>query len=120
MKFSTEFVERVTELFAEELEDGLADQPDPRIDDVESTLRQFLVQMGAACLGVYLSGQDPRYPARTMPCACGEKASYYFRRLAKVVSVFGRVTYRRAYYVCSSCSQGQSPVDEKLGLEPGQ
>jgi hypothetical protein len=33
--------------------------------------------------------------------------------------VFGRLTYQRAYYAGCRCGQGQAPVDEQYGLEPG-
>ena len=36
------------------------------------------------------------------------------------MSVFGRVGYRQAYYICPSCHQGQAPLDTSLGLNAGQ
>jgi hypothetical protein len=35
-------------------------------------------------------------------------------------SVLGRVEYRRAYYLCPACHQGGYPLDERLGLRPGE
>jgi hypothetical protein len=37
-----------------------------------------------------------------------------------VHSVLGKAEYRRPYYICPDCSQGQSPLDERLGLAPGR
>lgn len=34
-----------------------------------------------------------------------------------VISVFGRVAYRRSYY--SGGGKGKAPLDEQLGLKPG-
>ncbi len=42
------------------------------------------------------------------------------KREAVVWSVFGKVNYRRRYYLCAHCHRGQSPLDERLGLLPGQ
>ena len=35
-------------------------------------------------------------------------------------SVFGKVSYWRRYYLCPHCHRGQSPLDERWGLVPGQ
>ena len=47
-------------------------------------------------------------------------ADYQFRRRAKTLTVFGWVEYRRAYYLCTHCHQGQYPLDQRFGLQPGQ
>lgn len=36
-----------------------------------------------------------------------------------MTSVFGRLTYERAYYAGCSCGTGKAPLDEQYGLEPG-
>jgi len=40
-------------------------------------------------------------------------------REAKVISVFGKVSYERAYYDGCTCEKGKAPLDEQFGLEPG-
>jgi hypothetical protein len=40
-------------------------------------------------------------------------------REAKVISVFGKTSYKRAYYAGCTCGKGKSPLDEQFGLEPG-
>lgn len=50
---------------------------------------------------------------------CGGELHYQRMRAAKVISVFGRVTYERAYYAGCRCQQGKAPLDEQFGLEPG-
>jgi hypothetical protein len=55
-----------------------------------------------------------------MACPCGATAKYQFRRTAKTFTVFDWVAYRRAYYLCGQCCQGQYPLDQRLGLEPGR
>jgi hypothetical protein len=37
-----------------------------------------------------------------------------------VITLQGRVYYRRAYYLCHRCGTGHYPLDERLGIEPGQ
>jgi hypothetical protein len=45
---------------------------------------------------------------------------YQRLRAATVLSVFGRVTYERAYYAGCACGQGYAPVDDRYGLHAGQ
>jgi len=86
---------------------------------LETELRECLRQTGAQALSEFLSSALGT-PAATVPCACGETLHYQRRRSAVVVSVFGRVVYTRAYYAGCACGQGQAPVDEQYGIEPGQ
>jgi hypothetical protein len=86
---------------------------------LETELRECLRQTGAQALSEFLSSALGT-PAATVPCACGETLHYQRRRSAVVVSVFGRVGYTRAYYAGCACGQGQAPVDEQYGIEPGQ
>lgn len=120
MKFNTELVRQVQKLMVAELEAQVEQRPEARIDGIELVLRQMMSQIGAACLEAYLTAQDPPYPEATTLCPCGGKAEYRFRREGKLLSVFDWVRYRRAYYVCPGCHAGQYPLDERLGLEPGQ
>jgi hypothetical protein len=36
------------------------------------------------------------------------------------ITLHGRVYYRRAYYRCEQCEHGHYPLDERLGIKPGQ
>lgn len=46
--------------------------------------------------------------------------TYLCTRPATIVSVFGRVGYRRGYYLCEYCRARQSPLDRRIGIEAGQ
>jgi hypothetical protein len=120
MDFSTGFVAQVAQLFVAELESQLRQQSDIKIAKIEGTMREMLRDIGAGCLGIYLTQQDGVYPKSEISCSCGDKAVYRGRREVKILSVFGWVPYRRAYYLCSGCQKGQSPLDQRLGLEPGK
>ena len=120
MKYSTEFITQVTELFVAELETQLEDQPDIKVAGIEGAMREILREVGVQALSAYLSGEDALYPEAEIPCPCGQTASYQFRRPAQTLSVFGWAKYRRAYYLCPECHQGLAPLDQRLGLEPGK
>ncbi len=88
------------------------------IGEIEIQMRELLRQVGAAALGQYLSGLSTPEVAK-IACACGGEMVYQREREASLLSVFGRVQYRRSYYAGCSCGKGQAPLDRKLGLKPG-
>jgi hypothetical protein len=120
MEFSTEWTRQLAESLAREVRKRVRDCPDLRAAELEGELREAMWELGARCLEAVLNSLEERYPEEGVPCSCGGRAEYRFRREAKVLSVFGWVSYRRAYYVCPTCHRGQCPVDGKFGLRPGQ
>jgi hypothetical protein len=47
---------------------------------------------------------------------CQRTAGYHAERGRVLVSLFGAVSYRRAYYYCRRCGQGLHPFDEQAGI----
>jgi hypothetical protein len=115
----TNLARQVAEVFkahvAQHIQTG---QPSLTIADVENDLRELLRQIGAQALSLFLSSTLGT-PAAEMPCACGGTLHYQRRRSATITTVFGKVTYERAYYAGCGCGQGKAPMDEQYGLEPG-
>ena len=112
-------VEQMAELLAEGVKEWIESEPEEGIGEVETRMRHLLQEVGKRALGKSISAADERCQRQTS-CDCGGTARYVARRPAKVLSVFGWVAYRRAYYLCPECRQGQSPLDGRLGLRPGQ
>ena len=119
MEFSTEAVEKMATILVEEMERlGVVAGG---IRDIETGMREVLRAVGAEALGRALERNDQRQVTeKTRPCGCGSSLVYQFRRSAVILSVFGRVRYRRRYYTCATCHQGQAPVDQQLGIEAGE
>lgn len=119
MEFSTEglkpLAERLAHLIGKELEQA----DELTASQIEEGIRQRLRELGQMTMGLILSHQDGE-AEREMACECGGQLYYQRRRPAKVLSVFDWVEYERSYYAGCQCGQGKAPVDEKLGLEPGQ
>jgi hypothetical protein len=90
----------------------------PSIAQIEADLREALRQIGLQALGLFLNSMQTT-PLNEIPCECGGSLHYQRMRQAKVVSVFGKTVYRRAYYAGCSCGRGKAPLDEQFGLEPG-
>jgi len=90
------------------------------LSEMERGIREMLVKLGNFLLTSWLALQNDRYPPETITCRCGATARYREMREGVLFTLFGRVTYRRAYYLCNSCHQGTYPLDERLGLRPGE
>lgn len=119
MEFSTEVVEKMAEILAEEMGNMLSDPQNIR--EVETGMREMLQKVGAEGLKRYLEHVDEgEAREKEMACECGEKLVYMFRREAVILSVFGRVSYKRRYFVCPDCGRGQSPLDRRLHFEAGE
>ncbi len=86
---------------------------------IETSLREILRQVGVEALSQFLSSAQST-PETERPCACGGTLHYQRYRAATVLSVFGQVSYTRAYYAACVCGQGCAPLDEQYGLQPGR
>jgi hypothetical protein len=118
VKFSTEAIKKMAEIMISEMQQiGLGGEG---IRDVEKGMREFLREVGVQALGRYLEQKDEEIEAAEPICVCGEPLNYLFKRKGTILSVFGRVTYRRSYHVCGQCHGGVSPLDRHMGIEAGQ
>ena len=120
MKFSTEMQVQVREMFVAGLQEEFREEVEVTVLEIETRLREMIVEIGAQSLGAYLSSQEAAYPPETVACKCAGEAKYASYKEAKVKSVFGWASYRRAYYICPECHCGQKPLDKRFALEPGQ
>lgn len=119
MKYSTESMKKISTQYAEMVKAALKEEGRPMgIAEIEQGMREGLRQIGQASIEEVLSGLETT-PAREIECKCGGKLKYQRKREAKVVSVFGKVSYWRAYYAGCECQEGKAPLDEEYGLEPG-
>lgn len=119
MEFSTKVVERMAAIMAEEMGQLLPNPNDIR--EVEMGMRELLQKVGAEALSRYLECADEADAAeKEKECSCQGKQEYLFRREAVILSVFGRVSYKRRYYVCGDCGSGQSPLDKRLHIAAGE
>lgn len=119
MEFSTKVVEKMTEIMAEEMGVLLPDPEDIR--EVETVMRELLQKVGAESLKRYLEQVDEgERQEKEKDCECHGKQQYLFRREAVILSVFGRVSYKRGYYVCKECSRGQCPLDKRMQIAAGE
>lgn len=90
------------------------------LSEMERHIRHMLLKLGRFLLGAWLTMLVEPYPAETVPCGCGGEAAYQFNRSGTLLTILGQIEYKRPYYLCASCQKGVYPLDQKLGLRPGQ
>lgn len=118
MKFSTEAICKMAEIMVSEMKQiGMEAEG---IRGVELGMREFLREVGVQALGSYLEQKDEEIQEAEVRCTCGEEMKYLFKREGTILSVFGRVRYRRRYQICEHCHVGRSALDQKMGIEAGQ
>lgn len=118
MEFSTTRLEQIAKLLAEEIKEQLAEEQG--INEMEQTMRKLVKE--AAGLGIQkaIEQGEERYAGKEVVCECRQMAQFVSKREAVVWTVFGKVCYKRRYYLCGECHQGQSPLDQKYEIMPGQ
>ena len=77
-------------------------------------VRDSMHHAGALAVHRLLAMPEPHAPR--VACACGQQAQYHESRLKQLKTVLGPVAYKRAYYLCANCHQGQSPRDQELDV----
>ena len=107
MKYNIEKINEIGKLLAEIAEEALAGkkQEEVRIADIEMELRESLREVGQSAMKYYLENAD-REPEAKIKCKCGGKLAYQRRRTATIWSVFGKMSYERAYYAGCDCGKG--------------
>jgi hypothetical protein len=123
MKYSTETMQKIAQQLSEMIKTAVieqieTEQTQPTIAQIEQGMRESLRQIGQESLGMVLSGLQ-KTPEREIECQCGGKLCYQRKREATVISVFGKVSYERAYYAKCKCKKGKAPLDEQYGIVPG-
>jgi hypothetical protein len=118
MEFSTTRLEQIAKLLAEEVKEQLAEKQG--INEMEQMLRKLVKEAAGLGLQRALEQGEERYGEQAVACACGAQAKFVSKRAAVLWTVFGKVDYKRRYYLCTECHQGQSPLDQKYGIVPGQ
>lgn len=121
MEFTTFLKEKLSAYLPEVIAAYEGDIRAESLTAMEKGLKAAMQEVGGEALGHWLAAQTPTYPADAVRCPyCGEQAPYVRWREATSLTLLGRVTYRRPYYECAHCHRGHCPLDDDLGIVPGQ
>jgi len=117
---STKVAEGLVEILLDLVKEAVGESHPKGVGEMEVKVIQSMRQLGEAWLGIWLTalGTAPQPPE--IPCPCGEEAIYNRMREGVLLSGCGRISFKRRYYLCPHCHQGQYPLDDALGYEPGQ
>lgn len=120
MEFITYLQDRMTECLTQSIAAYEGSLEAEGLGQMEQAVRSMAHGLGNAVLTQWLEAQEEAYAAAERPCPCGQTARYVRRREGMTITVQGRVYYKRNYYVCAHCHSGHYPLDERLGIEPGE
>ena len=109
-QLTTTMTERMTTL-TRRLSNWMQEQPHT-LAEVEQHVVRLLKELGAGLLAGLCS--LVAQPAATVPCACGQPATYQRQRTAQVTTLLGPISIARPYYLCAACGHGQHPLDLQL------
>jgi hypothetical protein len=111
-KLAQEGVEQLATLLSDMVVRYVEEEERVSLDEIELGMRQIMQEVGRQALGQVLEKSDQVEPS--IRCSCKYRADYRCRREGMVISVFGRVQYKRSYYVCAYCRRGEKPLDKRL------
>jgi hypothetical protein len=80
-------------------------------------IRACLHEVGGRLLQKLLNSDGGGYRGARVDCGAGHEASFIDYRSKEVTTVLARITIKRAYYHCASCSAGVLPKDQELDIE---
>jgi hypothetical protein len=112
--------EGLVEIMSDLVKETVGGSKSKGIGEMEAKVIQSIRQLSEAWLGIWLTalGTAPMPPE--IPCPCGEQAIYNRMREGVLLSGCGRISFKRRYYLCHHCHEGQYPLDDALGYDPGQ
>lgn len=87
---------------------------------IEQTTRRIMQEVGRQTIEATLKSMSNPYPEPVIDCTCGAEAAYIRKRSACLHTIFGKLNVTRAYHLCSTCHQGNCPLDIQLGLRPNR
>lgn len=108
----TEIAEKMVELVQAQLAEPIT------LTAIEQTTRHVLQEVGRQTVALTIKAMNAGYPDPVILCDCGAEAAYLRQRPACLHTLFGKLTVKRAYYLCRKCRQGTFPLDGQLGLRP--
>jgi hypothetical protein len=120
MDFITYLQQRLTAYLPEVIAAYAGEIKATSLGAMEVAVKAAMHELGNQVLTEWVEAQEEKYPSEQRPCRCGQAAQYVRRRAGMAITLQGRMHYQRAYYLCETCGKGHYPLDERLGIEPGQ
>ena len=107
----------IAQMLSEEIQQAMS--PEYTLTDIEQVAHRLVKEVGRQAIETLVNDQEKPYPEPEVSCPqCGQTIPYVRRRPAQLRTLFGRLSVKRAYYLCHDCGRGCYPVDRRLGLRP--
>ncbi len=117
---STRVAESLAQMVREQAHEIVGQGTPASISEMEVTICQAVRQLAAQWVEIWLGEMGGALAPPEIPCTCGDQAVYTRLREGVLMTIFGRISFKRRYYLCSQCHQGQYPLDTELGYKPGE
>lgn len=89
----------------------------PPLEEIEEQVRDLVFRLGLDLLQGAINLVGSGYQAEGPRCECGAAMEFERYQGKSVLTLFGPLTVRRAYYTCAPCHRGQAPLDYALHLD---
>jgi len=89
------------------------------LETLENGIREIMKEIGQKTYGQVLEREDEKL-GKSVRCACRRHAKRISKREAKILTVFGWISYHRSYYGCTGCGEKQNRLDRDWGINPGE
>jgi hypothetical protein len=109
-----EIARRFRERLAEEWPEGETD-----VNGIEEIVSRVEREVLREVTEEMLREQSGKRKGNQSVCACGGLARYRKDTAQELVTLFGRIGVRRAYFYCERCGEGHCPQDRVWGIGPG-
>ncbi len=86
------------------------------VEEMEAACRVGMRRITSHLMEVLIKESGRGYRGTSIACSCGREARFVGYRKKRVQTLFGEITFERAYYHCASCGEGIHPLDEALGV----
>jgi hypothetical protein len=118
MDFSTKAMSEIASVLAEEIGKQIDSEEIKNLEEMENGIREMMKEIGQQTYGKVLEREDQKL-GKQVRCECGLKAGRISKREAKVLTVFGWISYHRSFYGCSRCRKKSNRLDQDWGIRPG-
>ncbi len=119
MEYTTDFLPQLLAMLEKQIRAALGDQEARSITEIEQKVQGAVREIGALWVSAWLERIEGVTVPAAVSCSCGGEARYVRRRRGVLLTIMGRVRFRRAYYLCARCHRGQYPLDQRLGYMAG-
>ena len=119
MNYNTDVQQKSAMIKIEEVKQWIQVKGERSIGSVEQGVQDYCQQLGCQMIQAVLEAEDEQI-GKAVVCQCGQTGKRVMRREGTIITIFGKVSYKRSYYQCEKCGERWYELDRKLGIDPGQ